>query len=128
MDTLEKMMKKIQVSTATNNQLNWLVAKCEGAASIRFDGEFWRVLISEPAFLDYEEFLGNLDYTTDWSQMGPIIEREGISFYKANGSKWWAHPYGGEYNAEGPTSLMAAARCYVVSKLGEEVEVPEELE
>ena len=30
----EKMMtmKKIRVSTATNNQLDWLVAKCEGFA------------------------------------------------------------------------------------------------
>lgn len=27
----------------------------------------------------------------------------------------------------GPTPLIAAMRCYVASKLGEEVEIPEEL-
>lgn len=28
---------------------------------------------------------------------------------------------------QGPTTLIAAMRCYVASKLGDEVEVPEEL-
>ena len=31
------------------------------------------------------------------------------------------------YYAAGPTPLIAAMRCYVVSKLGEEVEVPDAL-
>jgi hypothetical protein len=29
--------------------------------------------------------------------------------------------------AEGPTPLIAAMRCYVASKLGDTVEIPEEL-
>ena len=122
-------MKTIRVSEATNTQLDWLVAKCEGATSIRFDGEFWRVES------DYEEYLGNLDYTADWSQMGPIIERETISVMHRHRPP--LHPEGDSWNAVilssnkrgwyGPTPLIAAARCYVVSKLGETVEVPEEL-
>ena len=32
--------------------------------------------------------------------------------------RWWRN---------GPTPLIAAMRCYVISKLGEEVEVPDEL-
>ena len=130
-------MKRIKVSEATNTQLDWLVAKCEGAEGIRFDGEFWRV-----HFGGAEEYLGNLDYTTDWSQMGPIIEREKINL------EWWHVPQewhacmnerlqydeqgefidGSDFHLSGPTPLIAAARCYVASKLGESVEVPEELE
>jgi hypothetical protein len=68
-------------------------------------------------------------YSTDWSQGGPIIDREHIST---------AYVYWGEWEAwddktmpppkyRGPTPLIAAMRCYVASKLGEDVEVPEEL-
>jgi len=32
-----------------------------------------------------------------------------------------------EWGCYGPTPLIAAMRCYVASKLGEEVEAPEEL-
>jgi hypothetical protein len=74
------------------------------------------------------------DYSTDWSQGGPIIEREGIATKKWLGA-WQAeveflpdddthYRYGKSY---GPTPLIAAMRCYVASKLGDEVEVPEEL-
>jgi hypothetical protein len=31
------------------------------------------------------------------------------------------------YTLDGPTPLIAAMRCYVASKLGDEVELPEEL-
>jgi len=31
------------------------------------------------------------------------------------------------FEQDGPTPLIAAMRCYVASKLGEEVDVPEEL-
>jgi hypothetical protein len=68
-------------------------------------------------------------YSTDWSQGGPIIDREHIST---------AYVYWGEWEAwddktmpppkyRGPTPLIAAMRCYVASKLGDDVEVPEEL-
>lgn len=123
-------MNKIKVSEATNTQLDWLVAKCEGAQGIRFDGRWWRV-----HFGGAEEYLGNLDYTADWSQMGPIIERETISVVHRHRRP--PHPEGDRWNAiilsnnkrgwYGPTPLIAAARCFVASKLGDEVEVPEEL-
>jgi hypothetical protein len=65
--------------------------------------------------------------------MGPIIEREGISTVQEGDSSPWV---GSIYNYDeqdwhlhtpGPTPLIAAARCYVTSKLGDTVEVPEEL-
>ena len=73
-------------------------------------------------------------YSTDWAQAGPIIERELIDLrhIRSSTTYWEAwtpapeHP-DGEVSACGPTPLIAAMRCYVASKLGEEVEIPEEL-
>jgi len=78
-----------------------------------------------------EEFTPSID----WAQGGPIIEREGIQLSGWE-SRWEAKLYwskaaqGGPkryWNMTGPNPLIAAMRCYVASKLGSEVEVPEEL-
>ena len=73
-------------------------------------------------------------YSTDWSQGGPIIEREKIDLYLSTGNIcaaiWENLSGGGRLLAEAkgcPTPLIAAMRCYVSSKLGEEVEVPDDL-
>jgi hypothetical protein len=65
--------------------------------------------------------------STDWAQGGPIIEREGISWHCGNKSSWHAYSYGSADNFSGQTPLIAAMRCYVASKLGDEIELPEEL-
>jgi hypothetical protein len=72
------------------------------------------------------------DYSTDWSQGGPIIEREGITITQYDDyPNWSATLYATDYNehkaATGPTPLIAAMRCYVASKLGAEIEIPKEL-
>lgn len=69
--------------------------------------------------------------STNWEQGGPIIEREGIALRRGH-SGWWIactldinddeHFMSISHNA-----LTAAMRCFVASKLGDEVEVPEEL-
>jgi hypothetical protein len=70
------------------------------------------------------------NYSSDWAQGGPIIEREEISVNWASG-QWQAHTANDQDEYEqieyGPTPLVAAMRCYVASKLGETVNVPEEL-
>lgn len=82
--------------------------------------------------------------STDWAQGGPIIEREKIGVWWAthivdsegneHGNHWYAEPGMTDDNADetytcmnGPTPLIAAMRCYVASKLGDEVEIPEVL-
>jgi hypothetical protein len=57
-----------------------------------------------------------------------IIEREWIEI-GAHGDQWRAvmHLDDGSIYADGSTPLIAAMRCYVASKLGDEVEIPEEL-
>ena len=61
--------------------------------------------------------------STNWAQGGPIIEREGIEF-RASGTQ--ASIVDGR-TYYGPTHLIAAMRCYVASKLGDDVDVPKEL-
>jgi hypothetical protein len=70
---------------------------------------------------------GDFAPSTKWEHGGPLIEREKIG-------TWWEHDQwcasyeidtaGGTEDAWGPTPLIAAMRCYVASKLGEEVELP----
>lgn len=83
-------------------------------------------------------------YSTDWVHGGPIIEREKIELaYRPRGNQrdlhgsrkpdWAAGIYNEkEYTTDhirgGSTPLIAAMRCYVVSKLGDTVEIPEELD
>jgi len=68
-----------------------------------------------------------------WEHGGPIIEREGISIVQQGDAAEWV---GSVYNyaeddwhlhTSGPTPLIAAMRCYVASKLGDDIELPEEL-
>jgi hypothetical protein len=93
--------------------LDWAVTKCEG-----YDH---KVTSSE---------WGMWGWATDWAQGGPIIEREGMSLDQfADYPKWQAECNSNDYHnrQHGPTPLIAAMRCYVASKLGDEVEIPKEL-
>ena len=107
---------KIKVSELTDRQIDWLVAKCEG------------VYLAFPVPLD--KGCTPFQPSTDWAQGGPLIEREKINveFSETDTSDepWaaWRHNIRFRF---GPTSLIAAMRCYVASKLGDEVDIPEEL-
>ena len=129
-------MKKIKVSEAEGAALDWLVAKCEGKRTyIVTHLETGGAVFIADADLEDMEVDGStvLAYSTDWAQGGPIIEREEISveFGRADFiTPWIAYKLGlpHEDNPEGgSTPLIAAMRCYVASKLGDTVEVPEEL-
>ena len=93
--------------------LDWAVAKCEGR---EWHDNAWKCLGERHYFP-----------STDWSQGGPISEREEIGAAKLLGV-WTAALNGPNYKEYyGPTELIAKMRCYVASKLGDEVEIPEEL-
>ena len=66
--------------------------------------------------------------STDWSQGGPLIEGAGvlIGHYLDIGG-WYADMEGPAVYRDGPTPLIAACRAIVAAKLGDEVDVPEEL-
>ena len=65
------------------------------------------------------------NYSTDWAQGGPIIEREKIALWLNGNDEWTATD--GLKTTTGVSPLIAAMRCYVASKIGEETEVPDEL-
>ena len=130
----------------TGAALDWAVAKCEGHE--------WRcpwVLVNDgyAAWRSYELAWGcwHGSPSTNWAQGGPIIEREHIALrptfteggYRTSESMDAVHakielPNGAKvYDHEksvweyGPTPLISAMRCYVASKLGDEIEIPNEL-
>ena len=128
---------KIKTQDLTGPALDWAVAKCEGE-------DYSPVTTYNGIGQEFPP----TNYSTNWSQGGPIIEREGILLralrstgHSLNGQwlamydgtntctmvQWvkrtdWPHHY-----LSGPTPLVAAMRCYVASQLGDEVDVPDEL-
>ena len=116
---------KVKTSEAKEQVLGYLVAKCEGLEVYFEDGLV--CLVGQP----FDTYWKYWNSTIDWAQGGPIIEREGINLRALSGALWEAETWsaeGGQYLLDGPTPLIAAMRCYVASKLGDEVEVPNELE
>ena len=110
---------KIKTNELSRDALDRLVARCEG------------IKLNEGNTLsnDCDVYAPS----TDWSQGGPIIEREQIAIWW---EKWddvdsalpvWTAVRFNEGDYYGSTPLIAAMRCYVASKLGDEVEVPDEL-
>ena len=117
----------MKVVDAIGAQLDWMVAKCEGLKCDvpAYADRPW-VRVTDPCGLQYV----CPEYSTNWAQGGPIIERERISI------RQWTnvpivHAYMPHDDApwalDGTSPLVAAMRCYCSFKLGDEVDVPEEL-
>ena len=105
--------------------LDWAVAKCEGREPSYYKGRMRAT--AHPDFPDSPPMFGpELNYSIDWAQGGPIIERERIELRGDGDGGWIAYD---NLNPEqkGTTPLIAAMRCYVASKLGDSVEVPDGL-
>lgn len=118
---------KTKTSDLTDAALDWAVAKCLALEVYIDDGV---------VCLKGQPFDDNAHYwlpTQNWSQGGPIIEREGITHGPWDTSPAMAH-YGPHMSVNGtnprivgPTPLIAAMRCYCSAKLGDEIDIPEEL-
>lgn len=125
-------MTIVKTSELTGAALDWAVAKCEGIP----DTEYTR------------SHMDAWPYSSDWGQGGPIIEREGIllrpirspghamdgkclAMYDGTNTgslvQWVKREDFPRHYWIGPAPLIAACRCYVASKLGDEVEIPDEL-
>lgn len=129
----------VKTSELIGPALDWAVAKCEGYTPVCdpvFNGNIrygW-----------YDSPMGHAikRYSADWTHGGPVFERE-IDNHERRVGYFYAHrfkrhqgrvdinfhtiPGDKEAWAYGPTLLVAAMRCYVASKLGDAVDVPDEL-
>lgn len=110
---------EIKTNELTGLALDWAVAWCQPATTAL-------------ELLDLDIYNG-FNPSTNRAQGGPIIERENMTIshspydhvFYGRTRPWCAEKKGRmEY---GPTPLIAAMRCYVASKLGDTVDVPEEL-
>lgn len=122
---------KTKTGELTGAALNYAVSLANGQQP-----KLYRINTGEPPIYVLRDRDGLTPaYSTDWTQGGPIIERESIRLMPEQGATYvdcvWlagnANEDGDEFNGEGPTPLIAAMRCYVASKLGEEIELPEQL-
>jgi len=130
---------KIKTCELTGAALDWAVAKCEGLTPSLHKNQYgyW--------------VMPNIDgsYSSEWRHGGPIIEREHIDLL-AHFDYWEARLFANRevlqkvfpnvavamlrarrisnsFSEKGQTPLVAAMKCYVASKLGGWVEIPEEL-
>jgi hypothetical protein len=113
---------KIKTSELTDAALDWAVAKCENWGRISvFHGDITQVMVSNK-----KDSCHWFNPSGNWGQGGPIIEREKYEIHNSANGERVAHGEFQKYGI-GPTALIAAMRCHVASKLGEVVEIPEEL-
>ena len=131
----------VKISELTGTALDYAVAKCEETAWEKYDEALYNNKPTPPRpseyLRDYTFHPDKFNPSTNWLQGGPIIEREKIVFNTENGTPWRARfgrprlTFDGKatnyHHEEGPTPLIAAMRCYVSSKYGEEIEIPDEL-
>lgn len=118
---------KLRTSELIGPALDWAVAKAEGY-EVALSEATRLVIIRRQNVVDY------FDPSTNWGWGGPITEREHINTDWV-GSEWsaksWALLDGKVLQqtgyAYGLTPLVSAMRCFVASKLGDEVDVPEAL-
>lgn len=119
----------MKTSELINKALDHAVAVALGAWS---ESGYWDT--------DYSGYKPEpVSYSTDWMHGGPIIEQARICIDQPDDLKVLKdcqaftrvcitgaarRPH---FVQHGPTPLIAAMRCYVASKLGDEVEVPNEL-
>jgi hypothetical protein len=127
----------MKVSELQGAALDWAVAKCIYEPD--------DVVICEGRVFAYDDATKGFNPSTNWTQGGPIIEREKIGVWWAThyvdedgveyGNHWYAEMGCTDENvdsrycgvADGPTPLITAMRCYVANKMGDEIELPEEV-
>lgn len=111
---------KLKTKDLIGNALDWAVAEAHYQESPPLKS--WVLVLHKNGEVIYP-------YSTAWDWGGPIIEREGILFVYTHDDGEMYHAWIVRRNASalGPTHLIAAMRCFVASRLGEEVDVPEEL-
>ena len=129
-------MKTIKTAELTGPKLDWAVAECEKVRTYVRPCEHTMtgLCILDADLVDMEtDDAQELRYSRDWAQGGPLIDsmvREGLRLtgYKSLPTDPTScQAQIGNIVTGGPTPLIAAMRCYVASKLGATVDIPQGL-
>ena len=115
-------MTTMAIADLDGPALDWAVAKCEGIrlSALQPHGQF-EIHCSDKNGCDV------YSPSTSWSQGGPLLERAGLDLIRLDDTHWSAKNPFTQHIESGPTLLVAAMRCYVESKMGPVVDVPDEL-
>lgn len=128
-------MATIKTSELSGAALDWAVATLEKLPVRRYPMgpgtvPYWVFDDAYPPKVPYQAIGKSYSPSANWDQGGPIIEREGVGIWpserEGNKGQWGARMLN-THIAYGPTPLVAAMRCFVASKLGDQVDVPDEL-
>jgi hypothetical protein len=135
----------VQVESLEGNALDWAVAKALGYVPARWEKRDWgRQCVPAPersfsTMLTLNDGFGHsLSFSAfnpsgDWARGGPIIYSEKIATWADDKTEGWFAsanliPLDAQEDFHyGSNPLEAAMRCYVASKLGAEVEIPDVL-
>ena len=131
----------VKTEPLTGSRLDWAVSTALGykpVLNMESHGTTWRGW-----WLACGEYRRMPRYHSEWegwSESGPLFDRERIQtvyddFWvydpedlDDNGERWYAYTCkGSEGGIYGPTKLVAGLRCLVASKLGDTVEIPDNL-
>jgi hypothetical protein len=116
----------MKTSELTGAALDWAVAKAKGVPLYPSKQGKW--MLKNYGEFNHRHGTPWWKPSTDWAQGGPIIALEGISVCPDEIAPWCAffdHGTAEYVFYTGKTPLIAAMRCYVASKLGDEVEIPD---
>lgn len=112
---------KIKTSELTERQIDWTVATLRGRLY------FAQQVIDRPMSYAYRP-------STDWDLVGPILEDERIWVKERFQGVWdayktipWDQRWGGTLIMTGHTYRVAALRCWIFVRAGDEIDIPEEL-
>ena len=124
---------KIKTSELEGLALDWAVAKAVGHEDVRVNVD-WDIVYLVQKYENAPDaaLIQDWEPSTTWGQCGPLIEHHRVMIEPLTRID---HPEGGWHAGfkdrigvlHGPTPLIAACRAIVAAKLGDEVEVPEEL-
>jgi len=124
----------MKTSELTGAALDWAVAICDGWREVTTNNSLMLKRVDASGAHTAYRFVEDLPYSQNWGFGGPIIEHELIDLYVSTRSGWQAIAQDGSdagiplFQETGPTPLIAAMRVFVSSKLGDEIEIPEELQ
>jgi hypothetical protein len=132
----------MKTNELSERALDWAVSQCMTGGELFQSGRVAHAVILHsvggtlaPYFVKNSGVvLCVFEPSTDWVQGGPIIAREIHAFDHMQSDRVTAiikrkdMNNGGFTHGYGPTPLIAAMRCYVASKMGDNVDIPEGIE